>query len=195
MNDATRQHRQFAAWAAQQAVADNRCSQRYFAGLSRLMRDRVQYPFHRFLSASWTVVILVAAAPHTAKGAEGDKPTGLVGVRHVLRASLSVEENSPYTNLKDGKLQTNLRVSVRISDHAPDADFFGVVVEDFAEVSPGSQGRKDNLASRQMPLDRGLPKVTVTGIEGGYCRRRCEEFRSQLCRVILQSSCRRTRLL
>ena len=88
-------------------------------------------------------------------------------VRHVLKASLRFEANSPFAKAKDGQLQARLRVSVRISDHAPDADFFGVVAVDFTEADLlQPMPEKTIWQAGNCHLDRGWPKITVTGIEG-----------------------------
>lgn len=111
--------------------------------------------------------------PCTARSAEADKLSeALAGVRHVLRASLSAAENAPYANAKDGKLPADLRANVRISDHSPDADFFGGVVAHFGEVTIGEGTTGEPGAEKiiwqasKCHRERGLPKVSVTGIEG-----------------------------
>jgi len=85
----------------------------------------------------------------------------------VLELSLTLDPTSPYARASDNKFEATLRASIQISDHSPEADYFGVVVVDFSHtdiaqpVSP-----KMIWQARRCHRDRGLPKVTVTKIEG-----------------------------
>jgi len=61
----------------------------------------------------------------------------------------------------------NLRISVRISDHAPDSDFFGIVTADFMSSDMRApEIEKTIWQAGKCHRERGWPKITVTGIEG-----------------------------
>jgi hypothetical protein len=63
--------------------------------------------------------------------------------------------------------KAKLRASIRISDHSPEADFFGVVVVDFSEQDLSSSAAPRVIwQALKCHRDRGLPKVAVTKIEG-----------------------------
>lgn len=97
--------------------------------------------------------------------AQGNLPN-TAGVRHVLKASLAIDARSPHANV-DGGLDADLRASIRISDHSPEADFFGTVVVDFSGrdlISPPPA--RTIWEAARCHRNRGLPKITVTGIEG-----------------------------
>ncbi len=89
------------------------------------------------------------------------------GVRHEIRAALRFDPDSPYTK-SDGKdFKAELSATIQISDHAPDADFFGVEVADFSLVAPGDTEPAQLVwADRKCHHDRGLPKVTIVKITG-----------------------------
>src|SRR5262249_46584038 len=90
-----------------------------------------------------------------------------LGVRPLLKAALSLDPASPYAKSEDGKLKTSLHVAIRISDHAPEADFFGIVGADFNDVKAVSlQPEQFVWQALRCHLNRGLPKVAVTDIRG-----------------------------
>src|SRR5208282_5611 len=58
------------------------------------------------------------------------------GLRHEILASFGLDPSSPYLHATAGTLRADVHVSIRISDHAPDSDFFGVVTANFSDVNP-----------------------------------------------------------
>lgn len=112
-------------------------------------------------------------------------PSVVKGVRHEIAASLSFEANSMYEPANGEPFQADLRVEVRISDHAPDADFFGVMVGDFA-LSGTNRSAPEQIIwqDRKCHRDRGLPKVSITGIDGSVTLgEKRQEISAELRRV------------
>ena len=116
---------------------------------------------------SCVTVFLVAVPSNGPTNAQDNRSATSRGVRHVLKVSLVLPDKSVPLKEPTSKPEMKLRMSVRISDHAPDADFFGVVTADFTGsdlLPPG--GEKTVWQARKCHQDRGWPKVTVVGIEG-----------------------------
>jgi len=92
----------------------------------------------------------------------------VLGVRPELRASASLEPNSPYAAIaKNGRVAADLHVVIRISDHAPEADFYGVVVADYTELTVGQSGSEQLIwQAKRCHQNRGLPKVSAIDIRG-----------------------------
>jgi hypothetical protein len=113
--------------------------------------------------------VLVSATMTGAAVAEGAGPPSVAaqGVRPVLRGTLALDTSSPYAKAAADKLVADLRVSLWLSDHAPEADFFGLVVTNFKELSLGERRSETTIwQASQCHRDRGLPKVKISGIEG-----------------------------
>jgi hypothetical protein len=100
-------------------------------------------------------------------------PADRSGVKHIITAAVSVASAQPsgqigaQTGRQAEQRITGLRVTVRISDHAQETQFFGEVpvsLPDFA-VSEGAPDRKvwEDAKCHQR---RGLPKASVAAIEG-----------------------------
>ena len=85
-------------------------------------------------------------------------------VRHLLQASLIVKGDAEKAP-KHYQIGTDLRLTVRISDHALDSDFFGSVVTTFRGLG-SRQGPRTIWKDGKCHHYRGFPKVTVTRIEG-----------------------------
>lgn len=116
---------------------------------------------------SFLTAFLVAATLNTPTNAQSDRTAASRGVRHVLKASLALPDKSPLLKEPTSKPEMNLRMSVRISDHAPDADFFGVVTVEFTGSDLPPPGvEKTVWQAGKCHQDRGWPKITVIGIEG-----------------------------
>lgn len=85
-----------------------------------------------------------------------------------MQASLSINCDSRSAAECD-QIDTDLRLKVLISDHAPDSDFFGPVVATFRGHG-SQQGPRTIWKDRKCHLYRGFPKVEVTRIDGSLSR-------------------------
>lgn len=89
------------------------------------------------------------------------------GVRFQVIASVKAVPGSPYVKRDDDKTAASLDVKLRISAHATESNYFGVNTETFPafRLSEGSAARLfwQDTACHQR---RGLPKITVTAIDG-----------------------------
>src|SRR5262249_27578646 len=100
---------------------------------------------------------------------EGNSPAAseATGIRHVLKASLSVDPSSPYAKPQHGPMQADLHATIQISDHAPGLNFFGLAIALFAYRDPGApQAEQTVWEARRCHRDRGLPKISVLRIDG-----------------------------
>ncbi len=98
------------------------------------------------------------------------------GVRHILKGSLSfdtggVPGNSLRKSTKDLPARkgaaADIQIDVRISDHAPNADFYGVVKTKFSNVREGQPAAEQTIwEAAKCHYDRGLPKISVLAIHG-----------------------------
>jgi hypothetical protein len=89
------------------------------------------------------------------------------GIRFQIKASIKAMPGSPYIKRDDDKSLASLDVKLRISAHATESNYFGVNTETFPafRLAEGSVERLlwQDAACHQR---RGLPKVTVTAIDG-----------------------------
>jgi hypothetical protein len=89
------------------------------------------------------------------------------GIRFEIKASIKAMPGSPHVKNDDDKNRASLEVKLRISAHATESRFFGTNAVTFADfrLAQGSEEqvflREDHCHQR-----RGLPKVTVTAIDG-----------------------------
>jgi hypothetical protein len=89
------------------------------------------------------------------------------GIRFLIKASIQALPGSPYIKSGDDKISASLDVKLRISAHATGSQFFGVTTESFSDfrLAEGSE-EKVFLQETNCHQRRGLPKVTVTAING-----------------------------
>ena len=89
------------------------------------------------------------------------------GIRFQIKASIQAAPGSPYVKRDDDKSAASLDVKLRISAHAVESNYFGTNTETFPafRLTEGSVERLfwEDAACHQR---RGLPKVTVTAIDG-----------------------------
>lgn len=89
------------------------------------------------------------------------------GIRFQIKASIKSATGTPYVSRDDDNSAASLDVKLRISAHATESNYFGVNTETFPafRLSEGSVERLfwQDAACHQR---RGLPKVTVTAIDG-----------------------------
>jgi hypothetical protein len=107
------------------------------------------------------VLLAVAPSAFAQSGASGAR---MPLVRHTLKAALGFAPDTPDDRRHDGDGPV-LTLKVRISDHAPDSDFFGVIQTQFKGAAFGA-APKAIWADNGCHHDRGLPKITVIGISG-----------------------------
>lgn len=89
------------------------------------------------------------------------------GIRFEIKASIKALPGSPHLKQEDDKNRASLEVKLRISAHATESRFFGtksVTFSDF-KLAEGSE-EKVFLQEGRCHQRRGLPKVTVTAIDG-----------------------------
>ncbi len=92
----------------------------------------------------------------------------LHGVQHVLYLAVGSDPDSHQGEHEgSGELTTKLTVSVLVSAHSQEANFFGVVHADIPEfdLSKGSKSQ-EIWRDRKCHHERGFPKITVTNIDG-----------------------------
>ena len=101
--------------------------------------------------------------------ANGQNATGAKrGIEHVLYLSIKTDPASPLLTEANGKdVNAKLIVTMRISAHSQETSFFGLVpalVSDF-DLAKGS---KDQVVWRDGKChhERGIPKISVTKVEG-----------------------------
>ena len=113
--------------------------------------------------------VLVAAPSY----ANGEDATGALaatprGIEHVLYLTIKSDPASPLLAQAGAQdITAKLAVTLRISAHSREANFFGLVpatVPEFDLV----KGSKDKLVWRDGKChhERGFPKITVTNIDG-----------------------------
>jgi hypothetical protein len=92
----------------------------------------------------------------------GAQPAPVVGVRHWITASVLPLQPSP-----SGSRRASLRLRIRVSDHAIDQRFYGVVAAEWRELdlAVGSPDRvvwEDTRCHRE----RGTPKMSILALDG-----------------------------
>jgi len=113
---------------------------------------------------------LVMSASWCANGQEatGALTAGPRGIEHVLHLSVRSDPASPLLTQANGQdVNAKLTVTLRISAHSQESNFFGLVpasVSDF-DLAKGSQ---DQIVWRDGKChhERGFPKITVVGVNG-----------------------------
>ena len=105
------------------------------------------------------------AQGQTATGALGAVPRG---IEHVLYLSIKSDPASPLLTEANGKdVSAKLTVTMRISAHSQETNFFGLVPADVSEFDL-AKGSKDQVVWRDGKChhERGIPKISVTKVEG-----------------------------
>ncbi|MDI1346753.1 MAG: hypothetical protein PSV22_22055 [Pseudolabrys sp.] len=111
----------------------------------------------------------VAQSSHAQTASAAPRPIDYQksGIRFQIKASIKAAPGSPYVKHDDDKSAASLDVKLRISAHATESNYFGVNTETFPafRLTEGSVERLfwQDAACHQR---RGLPKVTVTAIDG-----------------------------
>ncbi len=89
------------------------------------------------------------------------------GIRFEIKASVKALPGSPHLKQDDDKNRALLEVKLRISAHATESRFFGTNSATFSDFKLG-EGSEEKMFLRESSCHqrRGLPKVTVTAIDG-----------------------------
>jgi hypothetical protein len=89
------------------------------------------------------------------------------GIRFQINASIKAAPGSPHVKSEDDETKVSLEVQLRISAHAMESRFFGIKAESFSgfRLAKGSE-EKVFMEESRCHQRRGLPKVTVTAIDG-----------------------------
>jgi hypothetical protein len=82
---------------------------------------------------------------------------------------------SPYARQNYDQSKASLDVKIRISAHATESNYFGVVSETFSNFRP-NEGSEEKLfwQDGRCHQRRGLPKTTVTAIDGSIDNERAK---------------------
>ncbi|HEY5504950.1 MAG TPA: hypothetical protein VIK28_07310 [Sedimentisphaerales bacterium] len=89
------------------------------------------------------------------------------GVKFQIKASIKADTASPYSKHDDDQNTASLAVKIRISAHATESQYFGEVSKSFPNFKP-DEGSDEKLFWQDDTCHqrRGLPKTTVTTIDG-----------------------------
>ena len=137
--------------------------------------------FRSFGRHTWRVpyalILVVWLTPLGAPQAREPVDLSAPGVKHALKGAIffdvsgldsGVVRKSESTRVQsdDGAI-ASVQADIRISSHAPNADFYGVVTPKFSDVGKGQRGEEQIIwESAKCHHDRGLPKITVMAIYG-----------------------------
>jgi hypothetical protein len=89
------------------------------------------------------------------------------GIKFRVTASITSDPASPYAKKSYQNGTASLAVKVRISSHARESRFYGEVIQRFSDFYPNA-GSDEKMVWEESTCHqrRGLPKVTVTFIDG-----------------------------
>jgi hypothetical protein len=126
---------------------------------------RGQHSSFRILVVSLAGCLFIAAA-NDAAGQTNASSFGRNGVRHVISASVGVDPAHQATTY-GGERRLALTLSVRISDHAVESEFYGQVPVTFSDFT-AKQPPPERMIweDGRCHQERGLPKMAVTEIKG-----------------------------
>lgn len=131
------------------------------------MRRKLFYIVASIAVAATAVFVARSSRAQTASGAVRPIDYQKNGIRFQIKASIRAVPASLYVKSDDDKSAASLDVKLRISAHATESNYFGVNTETFPafRLTQGSVERLfwEDAACHQR---RGLPKVTVTAIDG-----------------------------
>ena len=89
------------------------------------------------------------------------------GIKHRLEVSLSLDREAPAIRENRASPRADLKMRIRISDHAINSDYFGVVTYDFSSVDPANDATVKTIwEDPACHIDRGLPKISIVDIQG-----------------------------
>lgn len=115
-----------------------------------------------------TGAIIVASSCAIAEEATGALGATPHGIEHVLYLAVKSDPTSPLLTQANGQaVNTRLTVTLRISAHSQETNFFGSVPATVSEFDL-VEGSKDQVVWRDGKChhERGFPKISVTSIDG-----------------------------
>lgn len=124
----------------------------------------------RFGRTFWCLLALVIAGPAMLGKASG--AAGELGVRHQIDVVVSAEPDAPILRLRGARGE--LAFTVRLSANSKESRFFGMLQPSFPDlVIPDKMDKPLVQQTKLWEEDvchqrRGLPKVTVTRLAGGF---------------------------
>jgi hypothetical protein len=125
------------------------------------------------LAVAGFVISASTGANGQATAASGQYATGPLGpakrgIEHVLYLSVKSDPASPLLTEANGKdVSAKVIVTMRISAHSQETSFFGLVPAYVSEFDL-AKGSKDQIVWRdgKCHRERGIPKISVTKVEG-----------------------------
>ncbi|RXG99156.1 hypothetical protein [Bradyrhizobium zhanjiangense] len=123
--------------------------------------------------AFWRLLALVPSAVGLAPFGQALAAAGELGVRHRIDVIVSAEPDAPILSRLRGE-KGELSFTVRLSANSKESRFFGMLRPSFPEiVVPDGSGKPLVQQTKLWEEDvchqrRGLPKVTVTRLEGRF---------------------------
>lgn len=121
--------------------------------------------FKPIVAVSWAIVVASSCA--IAEESTGALAANTRGIEHVLYLAVRSDPTSPLLTKANSQPTARFLVSVRISAHSQEANFFGVLpaaVPEF-ELTKGSND-KEIWRDGKCHHERGFPKITVTAVDG-----------------------------
>ncbi|WP_439358123.1 hypothetical protein [Bradyrhizobium sp. DASA03007] len=121
----------------------------------------------------WRLLALVPSAVGFAPFGQALAAAGELGVRHRIDVIVSAEPDAPILSRLRGE-KGELSFTVRLSANSKESRFFGMLHPSFPEiVVPDGSGKPLVQQTKLWEEDvchqrRGLPKVTVTRLEGRF---------------------------
>ena len=120
--------------------------------------------------------------------------TDRIGVKHVVTVSIAGMNQTPVGSTKDQPTISDLQVTIRLSDHAKEAQFFGELSISWPEFAANGGGAEQEIWRDQRDAINGVvfpkrqPQPSMEPSKPGN-----RDFMFQHGRVILNSSYRVTR--
>jgi hypothetical protein len=117
------------------------------------------------LAAALAVVMLTAAIDNRVRALDAMSASPPRGLSHRIYVSVRFDPASPHR--RQAAARATLTALVRISDHAREASFFGVVLATFADFAV-AEAPPERLVWQDAGChqDRGAPKVAVVSLNG-----------------------------
>lgn len=125
-----------------------------------------------FRFSFWAAALSFFVAFVSSASSAGNIPDGTIdyaksGTRFEVRASVGADRSSSYATQVYADAKASLNVNFRISAHAQQEQYFGTVTGKFTDIDLSArQAKKLIWREARCHQRRGLPKITVTSIDG-----------------------------
>jgi hypothetical protein len=118
-----------------------------------------------WLSAAFALVVVMGALACRAQERAASAAAPPRGLRHRIYVSVRFDPASPHR--RQAAARATMTALVRISDHAREANFFGVVLATFADFAV-ADAPPERLVWQDAGChqDRGAPKVAIVSLNG-----------------------------